>query len=233
MDKIPDNDPEQLFVEFVRHLIPPQKPPEAAALAAILRLVQPDMQLRVIQTLMDTDRITKDKADPLGKATAAALNLKLPEKPKAQAADSAQLESQRSWNRIKELITGRSDAATVAAAIRDRLNAKYDSDEVRQSWLTLIEADSISFIRIFCQVPYRANGSTDPIARAVIETYVTRLTHEKYASTYQKVVNSLKTMFAAKPDNPTLLTFTALVRWVSPEAAAKLCADIGMPSPAH
>jgi hypothetical protein len=39
-------------------------------------------------------------------------------------------------------------------------------------------------------------------------------------------------MFAAKPDNPTLLNFTALVRWVSPEAAAKLCADIGMPAPA-
>src|SRR6185503_2506413 len=30
---IPDNDPEQLFTEFVRHLIPPQKPPDAAALA--------------------------------------------------------------------------------------------------------------------------------------------------------------------------------------------------------
>jgi len=233
LDKIPDNDPEQLFLEFVRHLIPPQKPPEPAALAAILSLVKPAMQLRVIQTLMDTDRITRDKAEALGKATATALNLKLPEKLKAQGADSAQLDSQRAWTRIKELITGRADAATVAAAIRDRLNAKYDSDEVRQSWLTLIEADAISFIRIFCQVPYRANGSTDPIARAVIETYVTRLMHEKYASTYQKVVNSLKTMYAARPDNPPLLNFTALVRWVSPEAAAKLCADIGMPSPAH
>ena len=113
------------------------------------------------------------------------------------------------------------------------MNAKYDSDEVRQSWLALIEADAISFIRIFCQVPYRANGSTDPIARAVIETYVTRLMHEKYVSTYQKVVNSLKTMYAARPDNPPLLNFTALVRWVSPEAAAKLSADIGMPSPVH
>jgi hypothetical protein len=92
----------------------------------------------------------------------------------------------------------------------------------------LIDADSISFIRIFCQIPYRANGTTDPIARAVIETYVTRLTHEKYASTYHKVVNSLKTMYAAKPDNPTLVNFTALVKWVSPESAAKLAADIGM-----
>ena len=56
-------------------------------------------------------------------------------------------------------------------------------------------------IRIFCQVPYLASGKTDPIARTVIETYVTRLTHEKYAGTYNKVLNSLKNMFAAKPDS--------------------------------
>jgi hypothetical protein len=233
LDKIPDNDPEQLFPELIKHLVPPQKPPDAASLAAILTLLSSEMQIRVIQNLFDTDRITKDKAEELGKATAAALNLKLPEKPRGQTVDPAQLSSQRVWSRIRELIASRSDAATVAAAIRDRLNAKYDSDEIRQSWLTLIEADSISFIRTFCQVPYRANGSTDPIARAVIETYVTRLTHEKYTSTYQKVVNSLKTMFTAKPDNPTLLNFTALVRWVNPEAASKLCADIGMPAAAH
>jgi hypothetical protein len=226
--KIPDNDPEQIFPEFVRHLIPPQKPPTPAEIAAVLKLVNPEMQLRVIQTLFDTDRLTKDKADQLGKAVATALELKLPEKPKGQALDAAQLEGQRAWTRVKELIAGRADAATVAGAIRDRLNVKYDSDEIRQSWLTLIEADTISFIRIFCQMPYRSNGTTDPIARAVIETYVTRLTHEKYASTYHKVVNSLKTMYAAKPDNPTLTNFTALVKWVSPEAATKLAADIGM-----
>src|SRR6185503_3510648 len=115
-----------------------------------------DVQLRVIQTLFDTDRMTKDKADQLGKAVAAALELKLPEKPKGQLADSDQIASQRAWTRVKELIAGRADAATVAGAIRDRLNVKYDSDEVRQSWLTLIEADSISFIRIFCQMPYRS-----------------------------------------------------------------------------
>jgi hypothetical protein len=39
-------------------------------------------------------------------------------------------------------------------------------------------------------------------------------------------------MFHAKPDNPTLLTFLALVRWANPEAANKLCADVGMPAPA-
>jgi hypothetical protein len=226
--KIPENDPEQIFPELVRHLIPPQKQPTPAEIAAVLKLVGPELQLRVIHILFDTDRLTKDKADQLGKAVAAALELKLPEKPRGQVADAAQLESQRAWTRVKELIAGRSDAATIAGAIRDRLNTKYDSDEIRQSWLVLIEADTISFIRIFCQMPYRSNGTTDPIARAVIETYVTRLTHEKYASTYHKVVNSLKTMYAAKPDNPTLMTFTALVKWVSPEAAAKLAADIGM-----
>ena len=66
-----------------------------------------------------------------------------------------------------------------------------------------------------------------------METYVTRLTHEKYSSTYNKIVNSLRNMFRAKPDGPTLLNFTALVRWVDPQAANKLAADIGMAVPAQ
>jgi hypothetical protein len=77
-------------------------------------------------------------------------------------------------------------------------------------------------------LPYLADGSTDPIARAVMETYVTRLTHEKYAAAYVKVVNSLRNMFKAKPDSPTLVNFLALVKWVDGPAAAKLSADIGM-----
>jgi Txe/YoeB family toxin of Txe-Axe toxin-antitoxin module len=117
--------------------------------------------------------------------------------------------------------------------IRDRLHAKYDADDIRQSWITLTETDPMSLIRICCQLPFRADGKTDPIARTVMETYVTRLTHEKYAVTYQKVVNSLRTMFHAKPDSPTLLNFAALVKWVSPESATKLCADVGMPEPTH
>jgi len=60
-----------------------------------------------------------------------------------------------------------------------------------------------------------------------MEAYVSRLTHEKYAATYHKVVNSLKTIYHARPDNPTFLNFIALVRWADPEAAARLCADVG------
>jgi hypothetical protein len=143
------------------------------------------------------------------------------------------MERQLAWGKIKELIGRRTDAAAVANVIRERLNAKYDSDEIRQSWITLTEADPMSLIRIFCQLPFRADGKTDPIARTVMETYVTRLTHEKYASTYHKVVNSLRNMFHAKPDSPTLLNFVALVKWAGPDAVNKLCADVGMPLPAH
>jgi hypothetical protein len=139
------------------------------------------------------------------------------------------MERQQAWAKIQELITKRTDAAAVASVIRDRLHAKYDTDEIRQSWITLTEADPMSLIRICCQLPYRADGKTDPIARTVMETYVTRLAHEKYAATYHKVVNSLKTMFHAKPDSPTLLNFVALVKWVSPDTATRLCADVGMP----
>jgi hypothetical protein len=99
--------------------------------------------------------------------------------------------------------------------------------------VTLTEADPLSLIKIFCQLPYLPDGKTDPIARTLLEMNVTRLIHEKYAATYRKVVNSLKSMFTVRPDNPTLHNFIALVRWVNPEAADKICADIGMPAMAR
>ena len=133
----------------------------------------------------------------------------------------------------RDLIARRTDASTVAAAIRERLNAKYDADEIRESWITLTETDPLSLIRIFSHFPYLPSGKTDPIARPVMEIYLTRLLHEKYAGTYHKVANSLKNMHKAKPDAPTLVNFLALVRWVLPEAADKLCADIGMVAAAH
>src|SRR5260221_11572396 len=130
------------------------------------------------------------------------------------------------------MIARRNEATVVATAIRERLNAKYDAEEIRQSWLALTEADPISVIRIFCHIPHRADGKTDSIARPVIETYVTRLLHEKYLGTYKKVVTSLRNMFSAKPDSPTLMNFLALVRWVDPAAANRISADIGMAGPA-
>jgi len=53
------------------------------------------------------------------------------------------------------------------------------------------------------------------------------------AASYTKVVNSLRNMYNAKPDSPTLVNFLSLVRWVSPEAADKLGKDIGMAVPAQ
>jgi len=144
-----------------------------------------------------------------------------------------EIERQRAWARIQDMIARRGDAATIASEMRERLNARYDAEEIRQSWVTLIEADALSLIKIICHLLYLPTGKTDPIARPVIETYMTRLTHEKYASTYNKVVNSLRAMFTAKPDNAVLLNFLALVRWASPETADKLAVDIGIPVAAH
>jgi hypothetical protein len=223
---------DQVVTEFVRHLIPPppEETPSSQALAVVLRLLRPEVQRLVAKAIMNYDRIPKAKALALGKALGAELGLTgLEEKSPGQSALPPEMERQQAWAKIQELITKRTDAAAVASVIRDRLHAKYDTDEIRQSWITLTEADPMSLIRICCQLPYRADGKTDPIARTVMETYVTRLAHEKYAATYHKVVNSLKTMFHAKPDSPTLLNFVALVKWVSPDTATRLCADVGMP----
>lgn len=226
--------PEEL-VEFVKHLIPPppQKRPTPESLAPILQLVDPDMQLLVVNAIMSCDRLRMDEAEALGKAVGAILGLKGLELLKAPQNVPPEIERKLAWDKIKDLITRRNDPTVIAAAVRDRLHAKYDADEIRQSWLTLIEADAISLIRIFCALPYLPDGRTDSIARTVMETYVTRLMHEKYTSTYNKIINSLRNMFRAKPDSPTLLNFTALVRWVDPHAANKLSADVGMAVPAQ
>jgi hypothetical protein len=229
-------DLDHLVAEFVRHLVPPppEKTPAPQALATVLRLVPVEAQKRVSKAIMAYDRLRKADAQVLAKGLASELGLTgLQEEAKAQEALPPEMERQLAWGKIKDLIGRRTDAAAVASMIRDRLNAKYDSDEIRQSWITLIEADPMSLIRIFCQLPFKADGKTDPIARTVMESYVTRLTHEKYASTYHKVVNSLRNMFHAKPDSPTLLNFVSLVNWAVPDAVNKLCADVGMPVPAH
>ncbi|MBI3852629.1 MAG: hypothetical protein HY298_20420 [Verrucomicrobia bacterium] len=223
----------EIIPEFVKHLLPsPQKPPPPPTLAAVLRLLHPDTQRRVVHALMDFDKLRREEAEALGRALAKELGLTgLEQEAKAPLHVTAEMEREMAWGRIKAMITGRDEPAAIAAAIRDRLRKKYESDEIRQSWMTLIEADAISLIRIFCQLPYLPDGSTDPIAQAMMGTYVMRLTHEKYAATYIKVVNSLKNMFKAKSDSPTLLNFIRLVKWVDAEAAKKLSTDIGMAAP--
>jgi hypothetical protein len=231
---LPDEIMHEVIPEFVKHLIQPQKAPSVASLTAVLSLVSPDLQRLIIRSIMDTDRLRKEEAVTLAKAIGAELGLKgLEEELKTERTISAEMERQMAWEKIKDLITNRSDPNTIASAVRSRLHLKYEADEIKQSWITLTEADPISLIRVFCQLPYLSDGTTDPVARAVMETYVTRLTHEKYASVYNKVLKSLKNMYVANPNSPTLLNFIALVRWVDAEAANKLTVDIGMPVGAH
>jgi hypothetical protein len=88
----------------------------------------------------------------------------------------------------------------------------------------------MTFIRVFCQLPYLPDGQADDMARAILEAYATRLTHEKYAATYAKILAALKNLFKVKADSPTLVNFINLVKWVDPASAAKISADIGMAS---
>jgi len=233
-DKLPGPELDHEIVEIVKHLIPLKEAPPTQQLLPILRLIRPEMQRLVVRSILRSERLQKPDAEALAHALAAALDLKgLQDQLKAEEAIPPEIERQRAWAKVKELIARRADAMTIAAAIRERLNAKYDAEELKQSWMTLTEADPISLIRVFCQLPYRTDGSTDSIARPVMETYVSRLIHEKYATTYTKIVNSLRNLYRVKPDSPTLVNFLTLVRWVSAEAAEKLTSDVGMPVPAH
>lgn len=219
----------EVIPEFIKHLIPPQKPPPTPALATLLRMVRPELQRLIVRGLMVSDRLRKETAEALGRTLGQELGLTgLEAELKVAASVSLENERQIAWQKIKSLIASRGEPGEIAAAIRDRLHARYDAEEAKQSWLTLAEAEPISLIRIFCQLPYLADGRTDPVARAVMETYVTRLMHEKYAVTYHKVLNSLKNMFQANAHSPTLLNFMALVKWLDAGAAQKLSADLGM-----
>ena len=229
------SDQNELVPEFVKHLIPPppQLPPPVQNLVAVLRLIHPAMQRLAAKSIIALDRIRRDEAEALGRVLAKELGLSgLEEETKVKASVSLEMERQRAWEHIKGLIASRTDPAVIAAAIRDRLHAKYDADEMRQSWMTLIEADTVSLIRIFSHLPYLPNGETDSVARTAMETYVPRLMHEKYAATYAKVVNSLRNMYKANPNSSTLVNFIALVKWVDAEAANRMSADVGMPPPA-
>ncbi len=228
--KLPESEEEQVIPEFVKHLVPLRVVPQPPTIIGVLRLVPPDRQLMVARAILRCDRIAREQAETLAKAVAAELGLKQPlETAKLDVGDPATIERQGAWLKVKTLLTQRSEPAVVAAAIRARLHAKYDSDEIKQSWVTLTEADPMTLIKVFCQIPYLPDGSTDPLARTIIESNVTRLTHEKYAAIYKKVVNSLRSTLAARPDHPTVMNFLALVKWVDPEAAQKFSMDVGIP----
>jgi hypothetical protein len=231
-DKLPPGDPDNVISDFLKHILPPPGPWAKEKVAPLLRLLAPDLQMQMLKHILRSDRMPRDMAEALAKGVAEELGLKAPlEEVKAEQGDPSVAERLRVWARIKDMITQRADASLIAEAIRDRLRAKYDADEIKQSWVTLTEADPLSLIRVVSHIPYLADGRTDPIARTIIDIHVGRLTHEKYHSVYKKVVNSLKSMHSARPDNPTLQTFIGLVKWVNPEAAAKLCSDIGMQAP--
>ena len=227
MEKI--SEPSRATTDFVKHLIPTPQAPRPEALAAILRLILPDLQPLIVRAIVASDRLKRTEAETLSRAVAKELGLKeLDVVIKAEATLTPESESLTAWEKIQELIANRADPAVVTAAVRSRLHAKYDGDEVKQSWITLTAADPMSLVRTFCQLPYLADGTTDPVARAVMESYASRLMHEKYADIYGKIVKSLTNLFKVNPDSPTLVNFLNLLKWVDAEAEKKMSADIGI-----
>jgi hypothetical protein len=221
---------DQVIAAFVKHLIPNKKAPPSQSLAAVLRLISPERYLPVVKAIISSNQIRKNDAEALGLAVGKELGLKEleAELKKSAPAVSSEQEQHLAWENIKARIAQRTSPSEIAAAIRERLHAKYDADEVKQSWLALTTAEPMALVRIFCLLPYLPDGQTDPMAQAMLESYVSRLVHEKYADTYAKVAHALRNLFKVKADSPALLNFINLVKWVNPEAAAKLSRDVGM-----
>jgi hypothetical protein len=213
--------------DFVRHLFGSQKNPAPGPIATVLRLLPIEAQKVLVRAILNSERLRREDAEALGRELIKQLGL--PELPitKLEAGHAGKTHM-GPWEIIKELIASRASPNEITEAVRKQLHAKYDADEVKQSWLILSESDPMSLVRVFCLLPYLPDGQTDPIARAVLESYSNRLTHEKYAATYAKVIHALKNVHRVKADSPALVNFLALVRWVDPVSADKLCKDIGM-----
>ena len=212
--------------EFVKHLIGRQKNPAPGPIAVVLRLLNVEAQKVIVRALLNSDRLRREDAEPLGKALIQELGL--PELPLGPAGGMAEKTQMSPWDIIKELISQRVSPAEITDAIRKQLHAKYDADEVKQSWLILAASDPMTLVRVFCLLPYLPDGQTDPIARTVLESYANRLTHEKYAATYNKVIHALRNLYKVKSDSPALVNFLALVKWVDPASAEKVARDVGM-----
>lgn len=217
---------DSVTAEFVRHLLGAQKKPAPGPIATVLRLVPKEAQKVVARAILNSERLHREDAETLARELIKELGL--PELPKSAAGGLSDKAQMGPWDIIKELIASRASPNEVTEAIRKQLHTKYDADEVRQSWLVLAESDPLSLVRVFCLLPYLPDGQTDPIARAVLESYANRLTHEKYAATYAKVIHALKNLFRVKADSPALINFITLVKWVAPDSAAKIAKDIGM-----
>ena len=226
-EKLADIDP--LTIECVKHLVPLGKPPKPETLTAVLSLFNPEMQTSVIRALAVTDRIRKEEAEVLAKAVASQLGLReIENRLNEKHVISPEREHRQAWEIIRNLITSRASPAEIIAAIRKRMGGRYDADEVKACWLVLTENDPMIFVRVFCLLPYLPNGQSDPLARAMMETFITRLVHEKYAPIYAKVLGALKNLYKVKSDSPALVNFVTFTKWVDTEAAKRLARDIGM-----
>lgn len=228
MDEFSDIDP--MTQDCVKHLIPQGEAPAPQKLAAVLHLFSPHMQKSCIRAITASGRLRKEAAEALGKAVAKELGLEdvilhIAE----QSALSPERERELAWSHIKDMIGSHASPKEVMAAIRNRLHGRYDVDEVKACWLTLTDGDPLVMVRIFCLFPYLPDGKPDPLARAILETFVSRFTHEKYTDIYNKTIHALKNMYKVKADSPALVNFVALVKWVDPSAAAKIATDIGLP----
>lgn len=223
-----EHDP--ITIEFAKHLISLQKTPTVEGFVPPLRLVPPDSQKAVIRAMLHSGKLRKEDAEPMCKAIGKELGIAENDLlPRIEGAGGSQADA-ANWENIKTMIANRAAPNEITAAIRKRLHARYDADEVKQSWIVLSEGDPLAFIRVFCLLPYLPDGQTDPIARAVLESYTNRLTHEKYLATYNKVITALKNLFKVKADSPALINFIALVKWIDPASADKISADVGVPA---
>jgi len=220
-----EHDP--VTLEFVKHLLGLEKVPRTPTFSIPLRLLNADCQKAILRCLLNSGKMRREDGEPLAKAIAQEVGL--PEQDITPKNESGGAGGGGGWDHIKLLIASRAAPNDITVAIRNRLHAKYDSEEVKQSWLILAESDPMTLVRVFCLMPYLPDGQTDPIARAILESYANRLTHEKYAAIYGKVVGALKNLFKVKADSPALVNFIALVKWVDPASADKIAKDIGMP----
>ena len=115
----------------------------------MLRFLSPEAQRVVVRAILNSDRLRREDAEPLGQELIKELGL-----PQIAISRPDGISDKTQMGPVHHQGTDRQPrfANEITEAIRKQLHAKYDADEVKQSWLVLAESRNQVLVTIVADV---------------------------------------------------------------------------------
>ena len=221
-----EHDP--VTADFVKHLLAGQKNPAPGPIVTVLRFLNAEAQKVVVRAILNSERLGREDSERLARELIKEFWVCRSCQPAEWRAASLRQNTHESLghhqgtHRPSRFAKRNHQAPSANSSTPSTTPTK--SNKAGSSWPNPIRCRS-SVYSACCLICPTARPI---LLRGLFRDVSSRLTHEKYATTYTKVVNALKNLHKVKADSPALLNFIALVRWVDPTSADKLVHDIGM-----